>query len=71
MIRSFNPHDKELIGNAVRNFYVAEGYFKRSYQGIMTAYKFIESKRRQWEHLIASCNSANTQAANSVAMMTD
>ena len=47
MTRSFNSHDKELIGNSVRK---AEGYFKTSYQGMMTAYEFIESKRNQWEH---------------------
>ena len=53
MIRSFNPHDSEHIGNSVRNFYEAEGYFNTSYQGIMMAYEFMESTRIQWEHLIA------------------
>ena len=47
------------------------GYFKTSYQGMMTAYKFMESKRSQWEHLTALCNRANTQTANSVVRMTD
>ena len=71
MIRSFNPHDKELIGNSVRNFYESEGYFKTSYQGMMTAYEFMESKRNQWEHLVCLCNRANSQAADSVIMMSD
>ena len=71
MIRSFNPHDKELIGNSVRNFYESEGYFKTSYQGMMTAYEFMESKRNQWEHLVCLCNRANSQVADSVIMMSD
>ena len=71
MIRSLNPHNKELIEKLVRNFYEAEGYSKTSYQGMNTAYEFMESKRTQWEHLIALCNRANTQAADSVVMMTD
>ena len=45
MIRSFNPHDKELIGNSVRKIHEAEGYFKTSYQGMMTAHEFMESQR--------------------------
>ena len=71
MIGSFNPNDEELMGNLVRNFHEAEGYFKTSYQGMMTAYEFMESKRTQWERLLVLYNRANTQAANSVVMMTD
>ena len=71
MIRSFNPHDRELIGNSVRNFYESEGFFKTSYQGMMTAYEFMEAKRTQWEHLNALCQRANTEAEGSVIMMSD
>ena len=44
-MRSFNPHDKELIGKSVRKFYEAEGYFKASYQRMNTAYECMESRR--------------------------
>ena len=47
LIRIFNSHDKEMVGNMVRNFYEAEVFFKSSYQGMLSAYEFTESKRSQ------------------------
>ena len=71
MIRLFNPHDREMVGNTVRNFYEAESFFKGNYQGSASAYEFIEAKKTQWEHLIALSNRANATAVGSVAMMTE
>ena len=45
LIRIFNPHDKEMVANMVRNFYEVEAFFKSNYQGMLSAYEFTESKR--------------------------
>ena len=71
LIRRFNPHDREMTGNSVRNFYDSEGYFKSNYQGASSAYDFLEAKRTQWEHLVSLCDRANDEAAGSVIMMTE
>ena len=71
LIRRFNPHDREMTGNSVRNFYDSEGYFKSNYQGASSAYDFLEAKRTQWEHLVSFCDRANDEAAGSVIMMTE
>ena len=71
LIRSYNPHDRELIGNNVRNFYESEGFFKSNYQGALSVYEFMELKTQQWEHLSTLSERANTEAAGSVTMMSE
>ena len=71
LIRRFNPHDREMTGNSVRNFYGSEGYLKSNYQGARSAYDFLEAKRTQWELLVSLCDRANDEAAGSVIMMTE
>ena len=71
LIRIFNPHDKEMVANMVRNFYEVEAFFKSNHQGMLSAYEFTESKRSQWEHLLALAARANAVTAGSVAMMTE
>ena len=47
LIRRFNPHDREMTGNSVRNFYDSEGYFKSNYQGVSSAYDFWKPKEHR------------------------
>ena len=70
-IRGFNPHDKDLVGNAVRNFYESENYFKNSYQGSITAFEFIENKQTQWNQLLVLGSKANAADPGSTIMMTE
>ena len=32
LIRRFNPHDREMTGNSVRNFYDSKGYYISTYR---------------------------------------